>query len=51
MKDIYTEYTGELFPYFYPITWDNRDPEYLNIVEDRDTYQDYMFPPETEGEN
>ena len=46
MKDIYKEYTGEIFPYFYPIEWDDRCPDYLNVVEDREEYQDYMFPPE-----
>ena len=48
MKDIYKDYTGEIFPYFYPIEWDDRCPDYLNIVEDREEYQDYMFPSEDE---
>ena len=45
MKDIYKDYTGKIFYYFYPFTWDNRMPDYLEITIDREEYQDYMFPP------
>lgn len=51
MNDIYREYIGIEFPYFYPITWDGRTPEYLEVVEQREEYQDYMFPPINEEDN
>lgn len=49
MKDIYREYPGVTFEYWYPFKWEDRCPDYLNIVEDREEFQDYMFPPENEG--
>lgn len=48
MKDIYKDYPGVIFDYWYPIKWDDRVPDYLNVVEEREPYQDYMFPPEEE---
>ncbi len=48
MNNIYMEYPGIIFEYWYPIQWENRDPEYLNVVNDREPYQDYMFPPKYE---
>lgn len=51
MKDIYKDYTGKIFYYYYPFTWDNRVPEYLETTIDRKKYQDYMFPPKYEGLN
>ena len=51
MNDIYTEYTGIIFPYWYPIKWEDRTPDYLQTVEDREKYQDYMFPPENKEED
>lgn len=49
MKDIYKEYWGVTFTYWYPITWENRSPEYLDVVDNRPKFQDYMFPLEDEG--
>ena len=49
MKDIYKEYPGVTFDYWYPFKWEDRCPDYLNVVEDREEFQDYMFPPENEG--
>ena len=45
-KDRYEEYTGKLFSYVYPFTWEDRSFNYLNILSERDfdEEQDYVFP-------
>ena len=45
MKDIYRTYPGVVFKYHHPYTWEGRVPSYLELVEKRKKYQDYMFPP------
>ena len=45
--DRYKEYTGKIFEYKYPFTWEERSFNYLEILPDRDwrETQDWMFPP------
>lgn len=45
-KDKFREYSGILFEYKYPFSWDKRNKNYLEILSERDyeEEQDYMFP-------
>lgn len=48
MKDRYKEYTGKIFKYCYPFTWEQRNKNYLEVEIDRNKFEEqtFMFPPE-----
>lgn len=48
MNNKYKEYTGAIFKYSYPYTWEKRNKNYLEVEIDRDKREEqtFMFPPE-----